>query len=615
MLDRDTEVNKELRTLDEKPDGATIDRHRARLSEIWTGAHREWRLDDDYYFRRYDVWDDPKTRNQRPSWLRPARSTSIIDHAVDHQLASEPQIHREPVREDNEESQKKASIVEKAVKAIFDEAALQEPVLSGKATGKYLVHLGYSVLEFALDSPTMLRRRSEPEREEFDDEDEYKSSLRVFNAQKRSMMPFRVRVPHPARVLMDPWAKRPPIAIRHFRRTAQELEDLTRLWRSMGRQVDQYLVRDNRPFELLMVDEWWSEYWHAMKITGKMSANDRLISSTGAQMLFTIPNTWRFVPYAHGFAGFGMEQTNETKVDPKDLAVGLLRSVRADLKAQAQSVNARHYSVIDSSYRPVLVDGMSATELQRQLDESMIVETQGGSISQMEIPRFDRRMFEEERWFADDIEDGTFSRALAGKKEPGLSTVGQQVILSSAAGKKFVSVARQQEHLYSTIGSYILQSIDANDMHLRIRGKPIKPSDLEEDYNIQITFNSVDPVIQMQNREIGMRDVQAGLKSRPTYWSADAMLEDQAGEETRLLRDWIISQPIIHQELALLEARNMGVEELLLRAIEREKEKRNQQSQLIDPQGRPLISGSDDLNDALTAETLNPNRTGAELAG
>ena len=506
-------------------------------------------------------------------------------------------------------------MVEKATKAILDEAALMEPILSGKATGKYLVHLGYSILEFALDSPTMTSRRREPEEEDYEDEFEFKAAMRIFESRKRSMMPFRVRVPHPARVLMDPWSKRPQIAIRHFRRTAQELEDLTRFWRSMGRTVDLYQVKNNKPFDMIMVDEWWTEQWHAMKVTGKMTDGGRLTDGSGAMMLFNIRNPWQFVPYAHGFAGFGIEQTNETKVDPSDLAVGLLRSVRADIKAQAQSVNARHHSVIDSSYRPVVVDGMSALELQRQLDESQVIEADGATISQMEIPRFDRRMFEEERWLSDDIEDGTFSRVLAGKKEPGLSTVGQQVILSSAAGKKFVSVARQQEHLYSTIASYILQTIDAFEMELRVRGKPIKPSDLEQDYNIQVSFNSIDPVIQMQNKEIGMREVAQGLKSRPTYWSSDALLEDQAGEETRLLRDWIISQPIIHQELALIESKNMGVEELLRRAIEREKQRRDGQSQLVDPQGRPIASGQDDLNQGLTGETLNPNRTGAELAG
>jgi hypothetical protein len=618
MVSLDEEISKELRSIEEKPTSAIIDNHRSRLSEIWTGAHKEWKLDDDYYFRRYDVWDDPVKRRKRPSWLRPARPTSIIDHAVDHQLASEPQVHREPIH-DNEESQKRASKVEQAVDAIFQEASLQEPVLSGKATGKYLVHLGYSVLEFALDSPTMLKRRSEPERENFPDggegDDEFKAAMRVFETRKLSMMPFRIRVPHPARVLMDPWSKRPPLAIRHYRRTAQELEDITRLWRAMGRDVDQFYVKGNKPYELLMVDEWWTETWHAMKISGRFSTDGRLLSASNAQMLFNIRNSWQFVPYAHGFAGFGIEQTMETKVDPKDLAVGLLRSVRADLKAQAQSVNARHHSVIDGSYRPVLVSGMSAEEFMAQFDESDAITMDGSTATQMEIPRFDRRMFEEERWISDDIEDGTFSRVLAGKKEPGISTVGQQVILSSAAGKKFVSVARQQEHLYSTIGSYALQTIDAFDMVLRIRGKSIRSSDLEGDYNIQVTFNHVDPVVQMQNKQIGMQEVQAGLKSRPTYWSADAMLEDQAGEETRLIRDWILSQPMIHQELALIEARNMGVEELLLRAIDREKKKREGQSQLVDPQGRPIASGQDDLNQGLTGETLNPNRTGAELAG
>ena len=605
----------ELSTLEEKPEAAVIDRYRARLSEIWQPAHSEWNLDDDMYFRRYDVWDDPETRAQRPSWLRPSRPTSIIDHAVDHQLASEPRPHREPIG-DYQDAQKNASSIEKAMGGIFAEAALMEPVLTPKAAGKYLVHLGYAVLEYGLDSTVMGRRRRKPVRADYDFDEDFEMAENLFENQKKNMMPFRIRAPHPARVLLDPWEKRPPLAIRHFRRSAQELEDLTLAWKAMGRNVDVFRVQKNKPYEMLMVDEWWTDSWHAMKVSGRVAqSSERMIDGSRSQMLFNIRNPWGFTPYAHGYAGFGMESTNEMKVDPKEQAVGLLRSVRADLKAQAQSVNARHHSVIDGSYRPYTVDGMSPYELQAQLDESNIIDVTGGVvIGELDSPKFDRRMFEEESWLSDDIEDGTFARDVAGKRQTGVSTVGQQVILSQAAGKKFVSVGRQLEHLFGIMGSYILQAIDAQKMKLRVRGHEISYTMLEGDYNFQVAFNHVDPVIQMQNREIGMREVMAGLKSKATYWSADSLLEDGAGEETRLLVDWINSQPMIHQELALLAAREMGVEEILLRAIDREKQKKEQGSGLVDAQGRPTSSSTDPINKMLTGETVNPDQRGNVLA-
>ena len=47
-----------------------------------------------------------------------------------------------------------------------------------------------------------------------------------------------------------------------------------------------------------------------------------------------------------------------------------------------------------------------------------------------------------------------------------------------------------------------------------------------------------------------MREVQQGLKSKETYWSADARLEDATGERRRLLEDLIRTDPEVQKILA-----------------------------------------------------------------
>ena len=118
---------------EDEPDATVIDQYRSHLKEIWTNAHRKWELYDSYYFRNYSVWDSADA-HARPGWLKPARPTATVDHAVDHQLASDPTPHRHPVR-NNEESRSHADRVEEGLKAILDEAALLEPSLTWKQEG------------------------------------------------------------------------------------------------------------------------------------------------------------------------------------------------------------------------------------------------------------------------------------------------------------------------------------------------------------------------------------------------------------------------------------------------------------------------------------------------
>jgi hypothetical protein len=607
-------------SLAEEPTTAVIDSHYRRLQEIWSGAHRQWDLYDSYYFRTYSVWDGPAAR-KRSGWLKPARPTSIVDHAVDHQLAAEPLYHRWPTSE-SEPAKEAADRVEKAMEAMAAEQALLEPGLTWKSVGKNLTHLGYAVLETGLDPTVLQKRREDPERESDMDDDEWRAVERLHRHYRRTAMPFRTRVPHPARILMDPWEKRPRLAIRHFYRFAQDIEDLVRARQALGKKTADFVVRENNPFERFLVDEWWTDYYHAYMLSGvyngRGSTGFHTYNANQRRMIFIERNSWGFVPYGHAFAGFGQEPTMATKIDPKYMAIGILDSVIPDLKAQAQAINARHNAVIDASYQKILTSELSAEELRDQLDQGDILEARGDSITRMQQPTFSRWMFAEEEWLSDDIEDGTFSRILGGRKVPGQNTVGQTAIFTNAAGRKFVGLARQLEHLASANASHQLQLIDLLDLDITVRGNRIKASDLDSDYAITATFDVVDPVAHFQNRELGLREVQAGVKSLSTYWAEDVRLADATGERRRLLEDQLRANPLIHQELALEVAREMGVEVEGQRAIDREKQAAG--GGMGAPQGPPGLpggggGGGEDLNQALTGDVINPDRRGQNLEG
>ena len=602
---------------EDEPDANVIDQYRSHLKEVWTNAHRKWEQYDSYYFRTYSVWEEAEAHT-RPGWLKPARPTSVVDNAVDHQLASEPTPHRNPARQ-SEESRNNADRVEEGLKAILDEASLLEPALTWKQQGKNLVHLGYSIHELGLDSNVLQRRTEEPPRGD-DSEEDYRANMRLFEHYRRTAMPFRTRSPHPARILLDPWEKKPRIAIRHARRFSQDLHELTVARKNRGRQADVWEVRNNRPFELILTDEYWTECWHAMMVSGYVAGTGREYNNM-KRLLFVEKNTWGFVPYSHAYAGFGQEPTNSDRIDPANLAVGILDPVISDIRAQAQAVSGRHNALMDASFNPIGTR-MGADELRDQLDQGDIIEMSDRSdVWRMDIPQLPRWMFQTEEWLSRDIEEGTFSRALAGVREQGVSTVGQQAILSTAAGRKFVAVSRQLEHLASVASSQILQLIDLLDLNLTIKGKIIRPSYIESDYSVNISFDLVDPVLQLQQRQLGLQEVQAGLKSMETYWAADARLEDASGERKRLLMDWVRKNPMIHQALAMEVAKEEGIESLVERALSMaqggDEGGGAGAAPILGPDGMPMdqTMGQDQLRQGLTPNTINPSQIGANMAG
>ena len=614
---------------EEEPTPSMIDQYRSHLKEVWTNAHRKWEKYDEYYFRTFSVWDGAESHS-RPGWLKPARATALVDNAVDHQLASEPTPHRNPASQ-AESARENADRVEAALKSILDEASLLEPALTWKQQGKNLVHLGYSIHELGLDSMVLQRRAEEPTRDPGTPDDEWRAAQRLHDHYRRTAMPFRTRSPQPARILLDPWEKRPRVAIRHARRFSQDLHELTLSRKARGRTADVWEVRNNRPFELILVDEYWTEFWHAMMVSGHVTGTGREYH-TMKKLLFVEKNVWGFVPYAHAYAGFGQEPTSSDKIDPANLAVGILDPVMADIRAQAQAVSGRHNALMDATFNPIGTR-MGADELRDQLDQGDIIEMQDRSdVWRMDIPQLPRWMFQTEEWLSRDIEEGTFSRALAGVREQGVSTVGQQAILSTAAGRKFVAVSRQLEHLASVASSQILQLIDLLDLNLTVKGHNIRPSLIESDYSVDISFDLVDPVLQLQQRQLGLQEVAAGLKSMETYWAADARLEDASGERKRLLMDWVRKNPMIHQALAMEVAREEGIESLVERALQMAEGGGEGQpgaaggAPILGPDGMPLdqtMGGGAQgggppgggMRQGLTPNTINPSQIGANMAG
>ena len=600
-----------------KPTVDSIRTHRKYLYDLWSDARAKWADIDRYYNRTFALWPE---NMDRPDWYKPMRARSTVDHAVDHQLAHAPSVHRLPAGE-GEEHKRRADRVEPALRAILNEAAALETSLTWKQVGKHLLLYGYAVVETSVDGDCLARRRNKPRKLRAESTEDFDMRIRVWEHQRKTMMPFRTVAHHPARILLDPLRKDPRMGVRHDYRTAYDLYLLTKTradQKNKGRKgVEVHIYEyDDNPYKMVECDEYWSEEWHAM-------------ATSAGDMLFVERNSWGFIPYAHAFAGYGQEPTEQEEFNPSFLAVGILDHARDTLKAQAQESAARHNAVIEAAFNPMVTTG-DAADLQEQRARGDILEVANrGEVGWMEVQQLPRYVFESEAWIDRDLELGTYARSLAGVREQGVSTVGQQAILSTAASRKFSTASKQLEHLASRSGQHILRLIDTMKLSLLVSGYEISPTDIERDYQIQVSFELVDPVLQFQARELGLREVQAGVKSKETYWSADARLEDATGERQRLLVDAIREDPMIQRILAKEAAREEG----LLDLLEKEEELQAQQAEggakpegaMIDsmmgggpgfgPDGPPGGGGGSPPREPITPNTARPARTGQNLAG
>ncbi len=591
-----------------RPKPEDIVRRRDFLLELWQTAHEKWRKVDEYLHLTYEVW--PPGFEERPSY-HPARSAAIVNHAVDNLLSHIPIIHRPTIgRAQGADEQRDR--VELAVSELFKETSLLEPLLTGKQSNRHLVSYGYTVLEGPLVETK--GRPVKPKRPRSMSDDEWASKEAIWENEKRSWMPFRLRAPHPSWILLDPQEKIPTIAIKHAPRYARDLERITRELSARGfKQVEIFdaNIVDN-PYKEIMCDEWWDEDWHALM-------------TVEGQMLFCLPNPAKFTPYGHAFSGWGSYHTGtdaETTLDPSYLAHGILDDSMESLRANAQFASALHNALIEASFRKRFTSG-DAEELDEQLQRGgdTTVEAPDGkeSIWMEELANLPNMLFEGNRLLITDIEFATFSQAVAGIREQGVVTVGQQAILSTAANRRFEAPMLQSQHLYTNAGRRFLRLIDMLGEKLTINGVEIGPNDIRHDYSLEATFEVVDPVLLLQEREMGLREHQERLISDEDYLAL-AKKEDVSGIRDRILKEDLRNMPEYKMVVMAEIAREMGLKELADQMdAQREQEQQGQQNGAANPANsnpnNALLDAGRSMRQGLTPNTPGQPRTGQAFAG
>ena len=522
---------------------------------VWSPVKRTWEIVDSYVEQTKSVWETNAKRARRTSYKSP-RAANIIRHFVNSQAAYAPRVHREPLGRGAAQRAEADELEEGLIAALID-VGRKNPLLPWKSVFRSLAQYDYSVIRVGAD--IVHWEDIEPGKKDFSDDSEFDLRHRQWERSRLHHNPLTLDVPHPTRVLMDPNEKNPPFAIHTHTMEAHKVRELVisregRDGVSFGnRNGPSFPTLNGSPYETMEIQEFWSEKWH------KFFHNGGLV--------FEEPNTWGFNPYFHAFGGQGAEGEGVNGLNPEHLARPMLMPVTDILLIQMQQMNARHQVIMDDSYTPMRTSG-DATQLAEALNEEGIVEdTDRDDVGFIETRKISPWLFQEEEGIERDIQEATQSTSAVGMRQPGVVTVGQESILQSRIGNNFADARQQVEDLATHASQGYLQLIETltfgghiSDDGIRFGQHRIRSSQINGDYNTLVTFELVDPVLLLQEKQLALSEVQAGLMSRDRYWTI-SRLENRTEERDNLLEDEIDKDPRVHSILVEKVLREKGLHE------------------------------------------------------
>ncbi len=277
--------------------------------------------------------------------------THLVNHAVATMMSFSPRIHREPVG-DTDQHKQDATDLEHGLKAVMDNAALQEPTLPWKMVAQYLIAHGYAVVEAPVLTG-LADRPSAPVEGDYEDEEEFNAAQTIYRANRKSFNPVRIRVPHPSTVLMNPREKIPTMAIKSSKIMAQDLHEqsIMKNKRQRRRYSEIFDMGNRDPWDEVETWDYWTPYWH-VKLVANPTPPYGTPASRSATPIWMEKNTWGFVPFVHAFSGWGMD-IGDSGGDPSNFAHGILTPNKETIRKRTQEISAFHQILLRFAFAPM----------------------------------------------------------------------------------------------------------------------------------------------------------------------------------------------------------------------------------------------------------------------
>ena len=549
----------------QKPDEQIFKDYTEHMEDVWKEALEDMKLLSSHYTQTANIWADYYKRNPDVPRTRPnyhsGLEVALVDQAVDSHLAFEPRFVRVPVG-GSQASKDKANRLEKGLNNVFQDAFTSAPNFATKENGKQLVLHNYTQLGVLLDHDALQK----PVRKRGEDKEDFEWREWEFMSRRNTWNPFRLVVPAPGEVLMNPTEKMPPIAIWRRKMKAFDLEGHCTTKDMQIKARNRIYKKDNKTgystqfhmgtydaYDDVEVEEWWTARWHALKIKD-------------GEILYVEPNGWGIQPFAHAFGGTAISPAGEDFNVKWWIRQALLYRALPTLTMHNQATAGHHALLMRAAWARMGYRNDAAEGAEQLTGQLLQGEETDWWIEK--VPQLPGQSFAHKSELEQSIERATYSRMVAGFQAPNVDTATGMVILSENSHRTFRAAVMEMEQLYSIAGSNILKllyrmnkeygedyaSIGAGEHTLNVR-------DIEDSFYIEAKFEQIDAVVAQQEAQMAMTELDKGLIDKQTYYKT-RRYEDPTTITKGIIKDMIYNDPAIQEQLVINALREEGFGEM-----------------------------------------------------
>jgi hypothetical protein len=549
----------------QKPDEQIFNDYSEHMEDVWKEALEDMKVLSSHYTQTANIWADYYARNPDVPRTRPNYHSGIevalIDQAVDSHLAFEPRFVRNPVGA-SQQSKDRANRLEKGLNVVFQDAFTAAPNFATKENGKQLVLHNYTQLGVLLDHDALQK----PVKKRGEDKEDFEWREWEYMSRKNTWNPFRLVVPAPGEVLMNPLEKTPGIAIWRRKMKAFDLEGHCTTKDMQIKTRNRIYKKDNKtgystPFNMstydayddVEIEEWWTARWHAMKL------------KDGA-LLYVEPNGWGIQPFAHAFGGSAITPAGEDFNVKWWIRQALLYRALPTLTMHNQATAGHHAMLMRASWARMGYRHDSAEGAEQLTGQLLQGEEADWWIEK--VPQLPGQSFQHKAELESNIERTTYSRMVAGFQAPNVDTATSMVILSENSHRTFRSNVQELEQLYSIAGSNILKLLyrmngEYGDEYaeIGIGENKLSVRDIENSFYVEAKFEQIDAVVAQQEAQMAMSELDKGLIDKQTYYKV-RRYEDPTTIQKGILKDAIYQDPAIIEQGVINALREEGFGEM-----------------------------------------------------
>ena len=596
--------------LTKPPTRQEFDSYLKFLDDTWANALASMRQADGFYYRTNNIWEEYYRRNpgvpQNRMNYHSGMPTAIIDNFVNAHLSFEPRFTRFPVGP-GEEHGAKSGRLESGLQAVVSNAFTKAPNFPTKENGKQIGLYNYTIAGVLLDEEGLQK----PAKRRGEDKEDFEEREFSWNARHQTWNPIKIVVPSPGEVLMDPLEVMPKVAIRRLTMKAFELEALTQGKKDRGRDANVFHMGHRDPYEDVKVEEWWSAGWVQLR-------------EAGGRVLFTEKNRSLFQPWAHIFGGDAISPVG-TAFDLKWwIEQAMIFRAMDTITMFEQTTVGNHGLIIRAAFARMGFTGNTAEGAEQQA--SGILQGEKDDWWVETYPDLPAQSFSHKEQLEAIIERVTVPRLTAGLREPQPETATGILILSENADNATEANVAKTEHLYSIVGSNILQLVFRMDAVLGkardeagtvtqafssigIGEHSLNVQDMEGKFHIVAKFERVNAAVAIQEAQTVGAELEKGWIDWETYLKV-RRYEDPEGMRKGIYKDAVYRDPAVFEQGVITAMREAKFAEIADRR-QAELDQQMLQRTLVGPDGRPLV-GEDGQGVGSAGQTTPVGRNGAQ---